>query len=77
MSFRATEDRIVAGVANYLTEDFINSAKIDTVDLSHRVAISSTWHTFVGGEPHRRIIKTCFLKALVAAGLDSSAVMRR
>lgn len=104
---------IEAGVANYLTADFLDSAIIDSVDMNERVAISETRHTFVGGQSEGGMAwgsylwalrkqytsakatpaivhafrtlrprtppqdyQDLFLKALVAAGLDSSTVTK-
>ena len=39
-----------AGVANYLTADFLNSPLLDGVNLIKRSAIAATPHTFVGGQ---------------------------
>lgn len=41
---------IEAGLANYLTADFLKSPKLDTVDLTQRTAIKATPHTWVGGQ---------------------------
>jgi hypothetical protein len=41
---------VEAGVANYLTADFLNSPLLDGVDLTKRSAIAATPHTFVGGQ---------------------------
>jgi hypothetical protein len=41
---------VEAGVANYLTADFLNSPLLDGVDLTKRSAIAATRHTFVGGQ---------------------------
>ena len=39
-----------AGVANYLTADFLDSPLLDGVDLTKRIAIAATRHTWVGGQ---------------------------
>ena len=41
---------IEAGVANYLTADFLNSPLLDSVDLTKRTPIAATPHTWVGGQ---------------------------
>jgi hypothetical protein len=41
---------IEAGLANYLTADFLNSPLLDSVDLTKRIPITHTPHTFVGGQ---------------------------
>jgi hypothetical protein len=42
---------IEAGMANYLTADFLNSALLDdSVDLTKRIAIAATRHSFEGGQ---------------------------
>ena len=41
---------VEAGVANYLTADFLNSPALDRVDLTERIAIAATPHTGVGGQ---------------------------
>jgi hypothetical protein len=41
---------VEAGVANYLTADFLNSPLLDGVDLTKRIAIAATPHTWVGGQ---------------------------
>jgi ribosomal protein L40E len=42
---------IEAGVANYLTADFLNSPLLDdAVDLTKRIPIAETRHTWVGGQ---------------------------
>lgn len=55
---------IEAGMANYLTGDFLDSAQIDSVDLNQRVAISATRHTFVGGQSEGGMAWGSFLWAL-------------
>jgi hypothetical protein len=42
---------VEAGVANYLTADFLNSPLLDdSVDLTERIPIAATPHTFIGGQ---------------------------
>jgi hypothetical protein len=41
---------VEAGVANYLTADFLNSPLLDGVDLTERIGISGIPHTWVGGQ---------------------------
>ena len=41
---------VEAGVANNLTADFLNSPLLDSVDLTQRIAIAATRHTWVGGQ---------------------------
>ena len=41
---------VEAGVANYLTADFLNSPLLDSRDLTERVSIAATRHTWVGGQ---------------------------
>ncbi|MEA2897619.1 MAG: zinc-ribbon domain [Bradyrhizobium sp.] len=41
---------IEAGVANYLTADFLQSPLLDSVDLTQRIPIADTRHTWVGGQ---------------------------
>jgi hypothetical protein len=41
---------IEAGVANYLTADFLNSPELDPVDLRERTPITATRHTWRGGQ---------------------------
>ena len=41
---------VEAGVANYLTADFLNSPLLDSVDLTERTPIAATRHTWVGGQ---------------------------
>jgi hypothetical protein len=41
---------VEAGVANYLTADFLNSPLLDGVNLIKRSALAATPHTFVGGQ---------------------------
>jgi zinc-ribbon domain len=41
---------VEAGVANYLTADFLNSPLLDGVDLTKRISIAATPHTWVGGQ---------------------------
>jgi hypothetical protein len=37
-------------VVNYLTADFLNSLMVDTTDLTKRIPIAATRHTWVGGQ---------------------------
>ena len=41
---------VEAGVANYLTADFLDSPLLDSVDLTERIPIAATAHTWVGGQ---------------------------
>jgi hypothetical protein len=41
---------IEAGVANYLTADFLNTPLLDSVNLTERIPIAATPHTWVGGQ---------------------------
>jgi hypothetical protein len=41
---------VEAGVANYLTADFLNSPLLDSVDLTKRITIAATRHTWVGAQ---------------------------
>jgi hypothetical protein len=41
---------VEAGVANYLTADFLNSPLLDSVDLTKRIPIGATRHTWDGGQ---------------------------
>jgi cell division protein FtsB len=41
---------IEAGVANYLTADFLNSPQLDSVNLAERIPIAATEHTWIGGQ---------------------------
>jgi hypothetical protein len=41
---------VEAGVANYLTADFLDSPLLDSIDLTERVAMADTPHTWVGGQ---------------------------
>jgi zinc ribbon protein len=41
---------IEAGVANYLTADFLNTPLLDSVNLTERIPIAVTPHTWVGGQ---------------------------
>jgi zinc-ribbon domain len=55
---------IEAGVANYLTGDFLNSAKLDSVDLNERRSISATRHDWEGGQSEGGMAWGSFLWAL-------------
>jgi hypothetical protein len=41
---------IEAGMANYLTGDFLDTAELDSADLNQRRSISATPHSWVGGQ---------------------------
>jgi hypothetical protein len=55
---------VEAGVANYLTADFLNSPLLDSVDLTKRIPITKTPHTWVGGQSEGGMAWGSYLWAL-------------
>jgi hypothetical protein len=55
---------IEAGLANYLTADFLDSPQLDFVDLTKRSAIADIPHTWVGGQSEGSIAWGSYLWAL-------------
>jgi hypothetical protein len=55
---------IEAGVDNYLIADFLNSPQLNWADLTKRVSITATRHTFIGGQSEGGIAWGSYLWAL-------------